>query len=557
MSSKEQDKARPHRIIYIPSRIVALAVLIVEIIVIGRVIINTLNLTDNIVAHSDGSPDVGAIATMLESGLSIIGIAVSVWIGLNIYNLLQKSDLEQLELLTKELLQTETTIKNDQIAIINDQTAIINNQIAIKNNQVDDACASFISELMKTGSSQVSIFFILSFGKIKPDDLDSGDFQLLIYIRLIEQSYANLMSAYKKRNRELIEQFAEIGNSYCEQLQKIIDEIKPVGSKDRPFCNLVSVYLNVRKGDISNYQFCRQSNPPNRNEISAANKYVENLKDASKSYNEALKTIEEKKDSLQNELKIEVPSLDILTDCIKAAIGNCYYQIYHYIKTDDDLEKAENYAKQGYNTNCSPKQNCEYKSIGLRTLAHCIRAKAEKENDSQKQIDLLNSAEQQYEESYSADRSDARAHFNLANIKLRIFAEENGIGRKRTELLCNAKNIKDDNKVIDDSIYHLRCSLALDPYFTDPYFLLANAYTLKYVICKHGNSSVHADDYLEAAKGYIEIYKKVTPNDVTDTHLFYERNYYEAKNDIDSAKNINNGLSGGDKDQIAKLYESK
>lgn len=163
MSSKEQDKARPHRIIYIPSRIVALAVLIVEIIVIGRVIINTLNLTDNIVAHSDGSPDVGAIATMLESGLSIIGIAVSVWIGLNIYNLLQKSDLEQLELLTKELLQTETTIKNDQIAIINDQTAIINNQIAIKNNQIDDACASFISELMKTGSSQVSIFFILGF----------------------------------------------------------------------------------------------------------------------------------------------------------------------------------------------------------------------------------------------------------------------------------------------------------------------------------------------------------------------------------------------------------
>ena len=293
MSSKEQDKARPHRIIYIPSRIVALAVLIVEIIVIGKVIIDTLNLTDNIVAHSDGSPDVGAIATMLEIGLSIIGIAVSVWIGLNIYNLLQKSDLEQLELLTEELLQTETTIKN--------------NQTAIKNNQIDDACASFISELMKTGSSQVSIFFILSFGKIKPDDLDSGDFQLLIYIRLIEQSYANLMSAYKKRNRELIEQFAKIGESYCKQLKDIIDEIKPVGSKDRPFCNLVSVYLNVRKGDISNYQFCRQSNPPNRNEISAASKYVKNLEDASESYNEALKTIEKKKDRLQNELKIEVP----------------------------------------------------------------------------------------------------------------------------------------------------------------------------------------------------------------------------------------------------------
>ena len=49
----------------------------------------------------------------LVTGLEIIGIAISVWIGLNIYNIVKKNDIENLELLVNKTEQAYETFIND------------------------------------------------------------------------------------------------------------------------------------------------------------------------------------------------------------------------------------------------------------------------------------------------------------------------------------------------------------------------------------------------------------------------------------------------------------
>lgn len=139
---------------------------------------------------------------LLEFGLAIIAVAVSVWIGLNIYNVIAKDDLVTLESQIEDLKTVEVRLKTTQ------------------RNQNAAVRSLLLSSLMKTQTDEMSVLFIDRISELRLEDLDSA---LLSEMLLIEESFASIVDGYNKRNRPVIEKFYAAGKDYCQQFREALD----------------------------------------------------------------------------------------------------------------------------------------------------------------------------------------------------------------------------------------------------------------------------------------------------------------------------------------------
>ena len=103
---------------------------------------------------SQGVPVQEVEATLLASGLSIIGMAISVWTGLNIVNAIEKKDVEQVQ---QQLAQTEQTIK-----WISRETRDVK---IIEKEQKEIYRGLFLQELLRTNHDAMSRYFYDLFAK--------------------------------------------------------------------------------------------------------------------------------------------------------------------------------------------------------------------------------------------------------------------------------------------------------------------------------------------------------------------------------------------------------
>ena len=134
---------------------------------------------------------------------------------------------------------------------------------------------------------------------------------------------------------------------------------------------------------------------------------------------------------------------------------------------------------------------------------------------------------------------------------LKAIVEYEHLGGNRTQLLCQVHIPLSYQKDIDAAVKNLRWAITFNEEFTDPYFLIAHAYTLKMLMV---HNPAERDSFFEQAVDVLDTYKRLCPPDNTDAYLFYERNLYEAHGDIWKAAEINSKLNGGDAQAITDLY---
>ena len=168
------------------------------------------------------------IADLLASGLAIVGIAISVWAGLNIANAIERKDVDLIDTKIKEAYSNIEEIHNDVDGVRNDKQNVNYN--------------TFLQELLKTGNDEVSAHFYKSFSVIKKIEWEE-----LIEMVLLEQNFSELYNNYGEKSKvksSLVNKSNE-GIKKAEKLLKCLDSIE-----DGNIRNLVQRYLQYRKTEF-------------------------------------------------------------------------------------------------------------------------------------------------------------------------------------------------------------------------------------------------------------------------------------------------------------------
>lgn len=220
---KRRKKKRDERRERLPN--VVLICVVIAVVIIG---IGTLVAISGLCYVSPKAFDKKAEATLLASGLSIIGIAISVWAGLNIVNVLQKSEIESL---VKSLRKTTSQIEKEQEEIEKKQKEIY--------------FASFGQELLKTSGDPVSRYFYKEF--------DKDSFTMIeeyVDIIRIEQNFSQVYTQYGENatRSQLVLERAEEGKRLADELIKKRQGKEKNEQEDKR--NILDTYLLCRREDF-------------------------------------------------------------------------------------------------------------------------------------------------------------------------------------------------------------------------------------------------------------------------------------------------------------------
>lgn len=123
-------------------------------------------------------------AVLLDTGLSIIGIAISIWAGLNIINALEKKDIEEVQ----------DTLKNTK-AKVDKLSENVEEIEIVKNEQGDIYKGFFLQELLKTNYDVMSRYFYKLFSDCK--DISTAEYVKLV---LIEQYFSQVYLQYGEKS---------------------------------------------------------------------------------------------------------------------------------------------------------------------------------------------------------------------------------------------------------------------------------------------------------------------------------------------------------------------
>lgn len=146
---------------------------------------------DNVLYISVNDFEIKAEATLLASGLSIIGIAISVWAGLNIVNALERKDLEEVQNLFKDTVENISK----EAERLGKQIFEEKNKIAlIKEERQNIYRGLFLQELMNTNHDAMSRYFYKCFAEY--EILETADYTKLI---LIEQYFSQVYTQYSEK----------------------------------------------------------------------------------------------------------------------------------------------------------------------------------------------------------------------------------------------------------------------------------------------------------------------------------------------------------------------
>ncbi len=150
--------------------------------------------------------------SLLSTGLEIIGLAIAVWTGLNIVNLVTRKEVEEVEERMKTIID-EVQKKNDEL------NTIYNNVENISKNE-------FLKELLKTDSDLITKYFYDKFLHIKcfPDVI----YQLLSIEQIFSQIYymhtsANANAKNVRNETEELDKQIDKTLIYIKQYKEILD----------------------------------------------------------------------------------------------------------------------------------------------------------------------------------------------------------------------------------------------------------------------------------------------------------------------------------------------
>lgn len=229
-TAKKADKVKYKKIIFVTM-----------IIVLGIVIIACPAIVPVIFTFKDVESAIKATeASLLATGIAIIGVAITAWTGLNIANAVNKKDLEKLQDGIKEQSDNLDELKKD--------TKKQSDEMNIKMTGMQNNYYSFfLQELLKTQLDAGSLYLYEKF-----DDFFRDKKSNIVKIPLlmeIEQNFAEVYSLHNNAN--------EPDELLISKANKGLEKIQEYESKEQAE-GLVKKYLNYRKGEFNYYKGYRE-----------------------------------------------------------------------------------------------------------------------------------------------------------------------------------------------------------------------------------------------------------------------------------------------------------
>lgn len=310
---------------------------------------------------------------LIQSGISVISVAISVWIGLNIYNIVKKSDIDKLEKTAKE-----TRIEFDEFSRNYRQF----NLMAIENVYIseDRVCKYYVEEFKNS---------------------EMLDYKLTKTIVLFEKSFSRIIKSYNDKNLKMMFEALNELNAQIEWIKSHIN-VKLINESDKILFNS---YLNCREGDYNYYTALYHKE---QHEPDSAIKY---LNDARKKYSNVL----------QNG-KIQDETVNIYINNVQS------YIVQLLCLLDDNKDNKKKYAEKAYSFSksaCSVDGEFietgyarDHRNYGVN-IEQYIKYYYEK--NSKGYIEHLLEAYNQYQIAYKFDEKDVKTLTCLSSIVLKIF----------------------------------------------------------------------------------------------------------------------------------------
>lgn len=460
-----------------------------------------------------------AESNWIDIGLSIISIAVSVWLGINIANLIDRKQIENLnarmEDLDNKIEKSETWLRDEERNILNLDDKIENKEkkletkISSINIDIENRFykTRFIEELMKTKDLYESAFYLYDIFY----NNNEVDYQELYQI---ESEYLRCITAYETTNWTETYSHAIKGLS-------LINELKKKEKKQE--------YFFVRKGDFLFY------------------------KNIALTHNNTLGEFSNKE--LEESISLYKKIINLVDDDSKKSqkfIGYLYntigytYDILHVLSKDEDDKKR--YSNLSIN-NMSIAVQYNNKGRYYRNLGLAYQHEGN-----------LEKAKECYKIAFEKNPKDYKAYNNRLAIVLRELDVKFDINNRfdNNVLLSELKGVDSQDKCIllkelKEVLKYQEFAEKSNCWFEDIQYNTCKMYMYLYVF-----SNYRKTKYIELAIEYGE--RALFLNGKSNGGKFCLRNAYECWNKLEKAKTINDELLAnkiGDSKKANEFYNKR
>lgn len=512
--NKEKTKNNSIMLDTIPKLVCFAMVAIVSIQVIGIIVLVIISKYQKIDLANIFSQI--TLTDIVSTGVAVIGIAVSVWVGLNIYLSLSREE-------SKELInKMETEIDKIQECLDNVEATL--------NNQRGVMWQEFINLLdSQRNENMLSAFFAYQFGRLlyEKENIDKLDVSLICDLMEVETEYISMTRMYENgEKRSCYSQSERLMKKYERFLKQ---NIKGSGLWRKTFL----FYFNVHVADAKFYRnaVCLRLGGF-RNEFC-----IKQMEEVCVEYGKVFEDI--------SDTAPEYRDINSAKAYIKNTMGYTLDLINQFeIVTDENREKnterrenANGYMQEA--VNLIEDHFFEKKARYLRNLGLTY----ERLGDLDKAYDA-------YVSSIKEDMSDYKSWNTCGSIILKRFEKEQRI-TKRDKLLSEII-ISEPEKWKTELLKaktQFEMSASEGKGFEDPYYKLIQVYTYLYMLDNEKmESKINAEKYLDILK--MMEYEG-------GGSMYAYRNYYEAIGNIKMASEINGKIKAtlnNDVEHMGKLY---
>lgn len=473
--------------------IVTVILLIKTIVVYRSILIIDAKELENVIINSN----------WMDIGFSVISIAVSVWLGINIANLVDKKQIDDLNNKTEEL---GSIINDSEERLINGEKniSILEDDIKNINNDIENRFykTKFLDQLMKTSELYESSLYLYEIFY----ENDEEEYQELYKI---EDKYLDCIKAYETADWTETYSYSIEGLNLFEKFKEKHREYYFLRKSDFLFYKNVSLTHNNTLGEFSK----------------------EELEESISLYKKEINFLNEN------------PEKQRLIGYLYNTIGYSYDILQVRSKDEDDKKKYSDLSIN--NMDIAVRYNDKgryYRNLGL-TYQH-------KGN--------LEKAKECYKIAFVKNPKDYKAYNNILAIILEeldikfninkrfehnvLLSELDGINN--LENICLLDELKEINK-------YREFAEKSNCWFEDIYYNTCKMYMYLYIF-----SNYRRTEYIERAIEYGK--KALFLNEESNGGKFCLRNAYECYNNLEEAKKINDELVNvGDSKKADEFYSRK
>lgn len=447
----------------------------------------------------------------MDIGFSIISIAVSVWLGINIANLVDKKRIDELSHNSKKL-ENEISKSADKLKTTVNVMESLNEDIKNKIDGINDNIeqrfykTKFFDKLMKVTNLYESASYI-------HDEFEDNERANYKDLDRIEEQYLKCSMAYEENKWEDTYECSKKGIFLLEDLNK----------KEKYY----EKYYNIRKSD---FLFYKNMAITHNSDLGTFSK--DELLESISLYENVLQEI-------GNDSNTSLKFKGYLYN----TIGYTYDILNVHSRSEEDKMKYSSLSEVNMNraVKCNEKGRY-YRNLGL-VYEH---------------MGDLGKAKNTYRKAFREDPRDYKAYNNILSI---ILKELDKLYRVNERFDSNILMSELNTTMTEDKSSLHNELLEIDKYrgfaevsncwFEDIQFNICKMYMYFYIFSDYAENK-----YIECAIDYGK--KAMFLNKGSNGAKFSLRNAYECYNKIEEAKEINSELKGaGDSAKAAKLYQLK